>query len=146
MDRKPPGARAAYRQFLPITTRFIDNDVFGHVNNVNYYSFFDTAVTHFLVTNSLLSWPGANHFMVVAESSCRYFTEVAFPDRVTAGLRISRLGGSSVRYEIGIFKDDEDTASAEGFLVHVCLDAGTRRPAPLPEAWRRALTPLLTES
>ena len=130
---------------LPMTTRFMDNDVFGHVNNVNYYSFFDTAVCQFLVGAGILSWPGAPHFMVVAESGCRYRTEIAFPDAVTAGLRIVRLGTSSVRYEIGIFRGDAVVASAEGFLVHVCMDASTRRPAPLPDRWRQALTPLLME-
>ncbi len=131
---------------LPITTRWMDNDVFGHVNNVNYYSFFDTAVCQFLVGAGILSWPNAAHFMVVAESSCRYHSELAFPDAVTAGLGVRRLGTSSVRYEIGIFRGEADLASADGYFVHVCMDAARRRPAPLPDAWRRALAPLSMES
>ena len=77
--------------------------------------------------------------MVMAESGCRYHSELAFPDRVTLGVRVARLGASSVRYELGAFREDADAASAEGFLVHVCVDAATRRPAPLPDAWRAAL-------
>ena len=139
MPKPAPGTRADYATFLPITTRWMDNDVFGHVNNATYYSFFDTAVCSFLVGHGVLDWVEGEHFMVVAESGCRYHSEMAFPDRVTAGLRVGRLGGSSVRYELGAFREDAETASAEGFLVHVCVDAATRRPAPLPEAWRAAL-------
>ncbi len=133
------GARAAYRRFLPISLRWMDNDVFGHVNNVHYYSFFDTAVCEFLVGQGILTWRGSEHFMVVAESGCRYHAEVAFPDAISAGLRVARLGGSSVRYEIGIFRDGAELASAEGFFVHVCVDTATRRPTPLPAQWRQAL-------
>lgn len=142
MTRPAPGARADYVSFLPITTRWMDNDVFGHVNNVTYYSFFDTAVCSFLVGQGLLTWSGGEHMMVVAESSCRYHSELAFPDAVTAGLRVARLGGSSVRYEIGIFRGEEDAASAEGYFVHVCVRTADRRPAPLPDPWRRALATL----
>lgn len=139
MTRPAPGVRADYRHFLPVTTRWMDNDVFGHVNNVTYYSYFDTAVCEFLVSRGILTWRGSSHFMVMAESGCRYHSELAFPDRVTLGVRVARLGASSVRYELGAFREDADAASAEGFLVHVCVDAATRRPAPLPDAWRAAL-------
>ena len=124
----------------------MDNDVFGHVNNVTYYSFFDTAVCSALVDAGVLRWENPEHIMVVAESGCRYHRELAFPERVTAGLRVARLGTSSVRYEIGIFRGDEDAASADGFFIHVCVDAATRRPAPLPPAWRAVLQPLMVES
>ena len=139
MPRPPPGTRADYASFLPLATRWMDNDVFGHLNNVIYYSLFDTTVCHGLVGAGILTWKGGNHIMVVAESGCRYHTEVAFPDRITAGLRIGRLGTSSVRWEIAVFREDEDQASAEGFMVHVCVDAAARRPAPFPDAWRTAL-------
>ena len=144
-QRLAPTRRAAYPQHLPITTRLLDNDVFGHVNNVNYYSFFDTAVCTFLVRRGVFTWRNPEHHMVVAESGCRYHSEISFPDRVTAGLRVVRLGTSSVRYEIGIFRESEETASADGFFVHVCIAAATRRPAPLPPAWRGALEPLIME-
>jgi len=143
--RPGPSVRAQYRRFLPISLRWMDNDVFGHVNNAHYYSLFDTAVCEFLVGRGILTWRGSDHYMVVAESGCRYRSEVAFPDRVTAGLRVARLGSSSVRYDIGIFRDDEDLTSAEGFMVHVCVGAESRRPAPLPASWREALQSLAGE-
>ncbi len=117
----------------------MDNDVFGHVNNVHYYSYIDTAICHFLVRCGILQWKGGSHFLMLAESGCRYHSEVAFPDALTAGLRLAKLGTSSIRNEVAIFREDSDTASAEGFMVHVCVDAATRRPAPLPDAWRTAL-------
>ena len=145
MHKSLPARRASYRRHLPITTRWMDNDVFGHVNNVAYYSFFDTAVCSALVAGGVLRWDNPEHIMVVAESGCRYHSELAFPDPVTAGLLVSRLGTSSVRYEIGIFRGDEEAASAEGYFVHVCVGTATRRPAPLPPAWRAVLEPLLVE-
>lgn len=145
MHKPLPARRASYRRHLAITTRWMDNDVFGHVNNVTYYSFFDTAVCSALVGGGALRWDNPEHFMVVAESGCRYHSELAFPDQVTAGLRVARLGTSSVRYEIGIFRGDEEAASAEGFFVHVCVATATRRPAPLPPTWRALLEPLMAE-
>lgn len=143
MTRPPPGLRAAYRRFHPVPTRWMDNDVFGHVNNAHYYSYFDTAITAFEISAGVLHQAGAGHIpgniMVVAESGCRYHSELSFPDLVTIGLRVARLGGASVRYELAAFRGDADAASAEGFMVHVCVDAQTRRPAPLPDAWRAAL-------
>ena len=143
--RPAPGLRAEYRRFLPMSLRWMDNDVFGHVNNAHYYSLFDTAVCEFLVGRGILTWRGGDHYMVVAESGCRYHSEVAFPDQITAGLRVMRLGRSSVRYDIGVFRNEDDAASAEGFMVHVCVSAETRRPAPLPGHWRGALQQLLVE-
>lgn len=145
MDRPPPGTRADYRRFLPISTRWMDNDALGHVNNVAYYSFFDTTVTEFLVRHGILTWTGGDHLLMVAESSCRYHSEIAFPDRVTAGLRVARIGSSSMRHEIGVFREDADVASAEGYFVHVCVDTRTRRPVPMPESWRAILATLVME-
>ncbi len=144
--RPGPGARADYRRFLPLSTRWMDNDVFGHLNNVVYYSLFDTAVCHALVTADILQLArdprGVGHIMVIAESGCRYHSEVAFPDPVEAGLRMARLGERSIRWEIAIFREGAALASAEGFMVHVCVDAALRRPAPLPAAWRARLEAL----
>lgn len=144
MSRPDPGRRAEYRRFHPITTRWEDNDVFGHVNNVVYYSFFDTAVTFFLLERGLLVREGAV-ITVVAETRCRFLREIAFPDRVTVGLRVARLGGSSVRYELAVFRGDDDAASAEGHFVHVFVARDTMRPVPIPPAARAALSELLTE-
>jgi acyl-CoA thioester hydrolase len=143
--RPAPGLRAEYRRFLPMSLRWMDNDVFGHVNNAHYYSLFDTAVCEFLVGRGVLTWRASDHFMVVAESGCRYHSEVAFPDQITAGLRVVRLGTSSVRYDIGVFRNEDDSASAEGFMVHVCVAAASRRPAPMPEHWRAVLEQLVVE-
>lgn len=139
MPRSPPGLRADYKVFLPLTTRWMDNDVFGHLNNVVYYSLFDTAVCQSLVARGILTWHGGSHFLMIVESGCRYHSEIAFPDPVVAGIRLASIGTSSIRHEIGAFRGTADAASAEGFIVHVCVDATTRRPAPLPDGWRDAL-------
>jgi acyl-CoA thioester hydrolase len=139
MNRTPPGRRADYRWFHEITTRWMDNDVFQHVNNVNYFSFFDTAVTYYEMTEQVVDlYTGPVH-CVVAEVQCRYHRSVAFPDRIAVGLRVARIGGSSVRYEIGIFRNSEDTAAAEGHFVHVFVERATQRPVPIPDVSRAIL-------
>ncbi len=134
------GTRADYRFFLPIPTRWMDNDVYGHVNNVTYYSWFDTVVARFLIDCGFLHIPTAPVIGLVVETQCRYFAPIAFPDMITAALRCGRAGNTSVRYEIGIFREEEDAASAEGHFVHVYVDRATqKRPTPLPELLRTAL-------
>ncbi len=145
MSRPPPSVRAAYRSFVPVTTRWGDNDVFGHVNNAIYYGYIDTAVTTLMQRAGVLAGQDTPHIVMVAEGGCRFHSELGFPDQVHAGVRIARLGGSSIRYEVGIFRNDDPLASAEGFIVHVCVDSATRRPAPMPDAWRQALQPLVIE-
>ena len=135
--------RAAYRAFRAITTRWADNDVYGHVNNVVYYAFFDTAVNQHLIEAGVLDPVASPVIGLVVETGCRYRAPIAFPDRVTAGLRVARLGTSSVRYEVGLFRGDEDEAAAAGHFVHVYVERATTRPTPLPDALRRALEPLL---
>jgi acyl-CoA thioester hydrolase len=139
MEGKRSGRRADYRHFSEIATRWMDNDVYGHANNVVYYSFFDTAVNGYLIEAGALDIHAGTTIGLVVETQCRYFAPIAFPDRVTCGLRVARIGNSSVRYEIGIFRNEEDTAAAEGHFIHVYVDRATRRPAPLPEALRAAL-------
>ncbi|MGH7051499.1 MAG: acyl-CoA thioesterase [Acetobacteraceae bacterium] len=131
--------RAGYRYFQAITTRWKDNDAFGHVNNVEYYSYFDTAVTFFLVEHGLIGVAGGEIITVVVETGCRFHAPVAFPDRITVGVRVARIGGSSVRYEIAVFRNDEDAAAADGHFVHVYVDRATMRPVPVPAASRAAL-------
>ncbi|WP_182086092.1 thioesterase family protein [Aureimonas sp. ME7] len=138
--RPPRQTRADYRAFVPISTRWSDNDMFGHMNNAAYYTFFDTAVTSWLFSTKLSS---KDSMFFVAETGCRYLAEVRYPDRVTVGLRVGYLGSSSVRYEIGIFREDDDQTAAEGLFVHVHIDKATRRPAPLPDELREALGALL---
>jgi acyl-CoA thioester hydrolase len=136
---KAPGTRGAYAAFYPIVTRWMDNDVYGHMNNVVHYSLFDTAVNGWLIEKGVLDIREGRQIGLVVETGCRYFSEMAFPDSVTAGLRVARLGTSSVRYEVGLFRNDEETAAAEGFFVHVYIDRASRRPAPLAPRLRAAL-------
>jgi acyl-CoA thioester hydrolase len=123
----------------------MDNDVYGHVNNVVSYSFFDTAVNGFLVEAGLLDIQGGAVIGLVVETACRYRAPLAFPDIVWAGLRVARVGNSSVRYELGLFRNEDDEAAAEGHFVHVYVDRATRRPVGLPPPLREALVPLLTQ-
>jgi acyl-CoA thioester hydrolase len=132
MSRLPPGKRADYRWFHAITTRWMDNDVFQHVNNVNYFSYFDTAVTYFEMSEKVVGLLEGTIHCVVAEVACRYHSSLAFPDRVLVGVRVARIGRSSVRYELGVFRNDDDVAAAEGHFVHVFVERGTQRPVPIP--------------
>jgi acyl-CoA thioester hydrolase len=145
-DRSPPRPRAYYRAFRPIQTRWMDNDAYGHVNNVVYYSWFDTAVNAWLVETGLLDIHAGNPIGLVVETGCRYFASLAFPQAVEAGIAVARLGGSSVTYHVGLFAAGSDTAAAEGHFIHVYVDRHTRRPAPLPGRWREILQTLLAEA
>ena len=140
MTRPTPSTRTAYAVFEPIETRWADNDVYGHINNVAYYGYFDTAVNRRLAAAGLLDILGGETIGLVVETGCRYFAPAAFPEALEAGLRVAKLGASSVRYELAIFRAGEDAAIAEGHFTHVYVDRQTRRPAPLPEAWREVLS------
>lgn len=141
--RAPPGTRPDYVHFSQHGTRWNDNDVYGHLNNTVHYVLFDTAVNAWQIGLGLLDPRTSPVIALVAETGCRYHGEMAFPQVITAGLRVAKLGTSSVRYEIGLFADDATTAAAEGFFVHVYVDAKTRRPCPIPEATRAALAGLI---
>lgn len=143
MSRPAPEPRAAYRHFRTITTRWMDNDAYGHINNVVYYSYFDTAVNHYLLEAGVLDIEHGPVIGLVVETQCAYFSPIAFPETVHAGIRVARLGSSSVRYEIGLFRGDDPTASAQGHFVHVYVDRSTRRPVALPDPLRAALTGLV---
>lgn len=131
--------RSAYRVFRTIGTRWSDNDVYGHVNNVVYYSWFDTAVNAHLIEQGALDIHAGPVIGLVIETQCNYFAPLAFPQTVWAGLRVAHLGSSSVRYEVGLFADGVDLAAACGHFVHVYVDRETRRPVPLPEPLKRTL-------
>lgn len=137
--RPPRGARADYAVFRDITTRWMDNDVYGHINNVVYYSFFDTVVNAHLIETGVLDIHGGAVIGLVVETRCRYHAPLAFPEKVIGGLRVARIGTSSVRYEVGLFADAAEEAAAEGHFVHVYVDRETRRPAALPGPLRAAL-------
>ena len=138
--------RSDYRAFRTISTRWMDNDAYGHVNNVVYYSWFDTAVNALLVEWELLDIQHGTVIGLVVETGCRYHRSVAFPESVEAGVRIARLGTSSVRWEVGLFTAGHDAPAAEGYFVHVYVDRAMRRPVPLPDVWRARLTALDTSS
>jgi acyl-CoA thioester hydrolase len=142
MARTVPEQRAAYHYFRRVPTRWMDNDVYGHVNNVVFYSYFDTVVNAFLVHEGGLDVESGSIIGLCVESQCRYHAPVSFPDVLDAGLRVAKIGRSSVRYEVGIFRAGEDTAAAQGHFVHVFVDRVTRRPVDLPEQIREALTRL----
>ena len=139
MIRPAPATRADFAGFEPIETRWADNDVYGHINNVTYYAYFDTAVNRRLAAAGLLDIEAGDIIGLVVETGCRYHAPAAFPDRLDAGVRTARIGTSSVRYEIAIFREGEDTALAEGHFTHVYVDRATRRPKPLPDLWRAEL-------
>lgn len=137
-----PDARISYRAFRPITTRWMDNDVYGHVNNVVYYSWFDTAVNAHLIEHGALDIHHGEVIGLVVETQCNYFAPLAFPQTIHAGIRVARLGTSSVRYEVGLFAEGVDTCAARGHFVHVYVDRATRRPVPLPLALKTVLETL----
>lgn len=140
----PRSTRAGYPHHLSIPTRWADMDAYAHVNNVVYYAYFDTVVADYLLGRGALDLRSSPVIGLVVETGCRFFAPISFPDVVTAGLRVARLGNTSVRYEIGIFRNDEEEASAEGHFVHVYVDRATQKvPTPLPPLLREILAPLV---
>ena len=144
-ERPSPPGRGAYRAWVPITTRWMDNDLYGHLNNVVYYSFFDTAVNRWLLERGLLDLGGGGTIGFVVRTECDYFAPLAYPQDVEAGVAVERLGGSSVTYRVGIFAAGERSAAAAGRFTHVYVDRETRRPRGLAEVWRRALEEISVE-
>ena len=136
-------ARSRYEYIAEIPTRWMDNDVYGHVNNVNYYSFFDTAVNGFLIENGALDIRDGGVIGLVVETHCQYYSPLSFPDLVEAGIAVSKIGNSSVRYEISLFAEGEDVPAAQGYFVHVYVDRTTRRPTSLPETLKSLLGTIL---
>ena len=137
-----PAFRSAYPSFLAIPTRWMDNDAYGHVNNVTYYSYFDTLVNEHLVRAGGLDIRRAESIGVVVETSCRFHKPLSFPDTVDAGMRVAHVGRSSVAYEIALFRQGDDDAAATGRFVHVWVDRERRRPIPVPDHIRAALAAL----
>lgn len=141
-DRPARLTRAAFRHFRPIATRWMDNDAYGHVNNVNYYSYFDTAVAGWLIEKAVLKISESPVIGLVVETGCTYFESASFPEPLEAGIAVAGLGRSSVRYRIGIFRAGAEQAAAQGHFVHVYVDRATRRPVEIPAAVRAALSAL----
>lgn len=139
MSRSPLKGRAAYPVWREISTRWSDNDAYGHVNNVVHYSWFDTAVNAWLIENGLLDVERGDPIGLVAETGCRYAGSLTYPEPVEIGLGVEYLGTSSVIYRLGVFAGAADEAAAEGHFTHVYVGRESRRPVPLPEAWRAKL-------
>ena len=135
--------RGDYPHFLEIPTRWMDNDIYGHVNNVVYYAYFDTVINKYLIEKGGLDIHAGPVIGIAVESFCRFQRSLAFPDRIDAGLRVGHLGSSSVRYEIALFRGGDAAPAATGHFVHVFVDRSTRRPTPIPPPLRAALTALL---
>ncbi|MEO8740334.1 MAG: thioesterase family protein [Casimicrobiaceae bacterium] len=142
-ERAAPLQRPDFRRFLAIPTRWLDNDCYGHVNNVVYYAYFDTVVNEHLISVGGLDIRNAPAIGLVVETGCRFHRPLTFPGVVDAGLRVARLGDTSVRYDIGLFAQGEDSAAATGHFVHVWVERATNRPTPVPAAIRAALADLL---
>jgi len=144
MHSKPqPEPRSAYKVFRTISTRWMDNDAYGHVNNVVYYSWFDTAVNAYLIEQGVLDIEHGSTIGLVIETRCNYFEPLAFPQNVEAGIRVARLGNSSVRYELGLFAQGAAFTAARGHFIHVYVDRATRRPTALPQPLKTVLEKLL---
>ena len=142
MSRAPPRGRGAYRHFTTIAMRWADNDAYGHVNNTVYYGWFDSAVNRWLVEKGLLDIASGDPIGLVVETGCRYFSALSFPGDVEVGIAVERLGTSSVSYRLGVFAAGAGEASAEGHFTHVYVGRASRRPVPLPDAWRSVLAEL----
>ena len=142
MPEQPKHLRRDYKHFQPITTRWHDNDIYGHVNNVVYYGFFDTAVNNYLIQQGGLDIQDGDIVGFVVSSACDYFASIAYPDLVEVGLRVARLGNSSVQYELAIFREGEQEACAAGRFVHVFVERASNRPTAIPGRLRAALEAL----
>ncbi len=138
-QRPTPARRGAFPHFLEITTRWSDNDAYGHVNNAVYYFYFDTVVNRFLIEQGGLDIKQSPVIGLVVETQCNYFKPVAYPETIHAGLRVAHIGNSSVRYQIGLFRNDDDTAAAQGHFVHVYVDRASSKPVALPERLAKAV-------
>ena len=136
MSRPPPATRAEFKVWRKVTTRWADNDAYGHVNNTVYYEWFDSAVNAWMVDHGMLDIANGDPIALVVETRCTYAAPLAFPENVDIGLAVAQLGRSSIRYRIGIFAEGSESAAAEGDFVHVVVDRATRRPVDLPVGWR----------
>lgn len=139
VSRPDPRGRGTYRHFSRVTLRWADNDAYGHVNNTVYYAWFDTAVNEWLVREGLLDIHHGNPIGLVVETGCRFLAPLSYPGEIEVGLSVEKLGNSSVTYRLGVFAVDGDAPAAEGHFTHVYVDRDSRRPVPLPPAWRAKL-------
>lgn len=145
MSKKVP-QREDYLSFIPVSTRWADNDIYGHVNNVTYYSYFDTAANHYLIHEGGLDIENGPVIGFVVSSACNYHRAIAYPDRLEIGLRVNRIGNSSVQYGLAVFKEGDNEACADGHFVHVFVERQSQQPVSIPENLRSALNAILLPS
>ena len=137
--KKIPSNRSEYNYFTKVSTRWNDNDIYGHMNNIIYYALFDTAVNKWLINNNLIDIINGKNIGLIVQSGCDYFSSFSYPDDIDAGIRVTKIGTSSVRYEVGLFKETEQDASADGFFIHVYVDRKTNIPLPIDYNFNKAL-------
>ena len=143
--KKNPSNRSEYNHFILLGTRWNDNDIYGHMNNVIYYELFDTAVNKWLFTNNLLDIQNGKNIGLIVKSGCDFFSSFAYPEDIDAGIRVTKIGTSSVRYEVGLFRKNQQLSSADGFFIHVYVDRETNKPLSLDYTFKKALDTLLIE-
>ena len=137
--RQNPTNRSDYNHFSKMSTRWNDNDIYGHLNNVIYYELFDTAVNKWLIKNNLIDIKNGNNIGLIVQSGCNYFSSFKYPEDIEAGIRVTKIGNSSVRYEVGLFKSNDDLASADGFFIHVYVDRVSNKPINLDYEFKKKL-------
>ena len=143
--KKKPSNRSEYNYFTSLGTRWNDNDIYGHMNNIIYYELFDTAVNKWLLTNNLLDIQNGKNIGLIVKSGCDFFSSLAYPDDIDAGIRVTKIGTSSIRYEVGLFHKNQQLSSADGFFIHVYVDRETNKPLPLDYNFKKALDTLFIE-
>ena len=143
--RQNPTNRSDYNYFFKMSTRWNDNDIYGHLNNVIYYELFDTAVNKWLIKNNLIDTKNGNNIGLIVRSGCNYFSSFEYPEDIDAGIRVTKIGNSSVRYEVGLFKPNDDMASADGFFIHVYVDRVKNKPISLDYEFKKKLDTIFVE-
>ena len=144
--KKNPSHISEYNYFCQLSTRWNDNDIYGHMNNIIYYALFDTAVNKWLIKNKLIDIKNGQNIGLIVQSGCNYFSSFEYPDNINAGIRVTKIGKSSVRYEVGLFKEKEELSSADGFFIHVYVDRKTNKPIALNYDFKNALDTIFVET
>lgn len=144
--KKNPSQISEYNYFCQLSTRWNDNDIYGHMNNIIYYALFDTAVNKWLIKNKLIDIKNGQNIGLIVQSGCNYFSSFEYPENINAGIRVTKIGKSSVRYEVGLFKEKEELSSADGFFIHVYVDRKTNKPIALDYDFKNALDTIFVET
>lgn len=144
--KKKPSHRSEYNYFCQLSTRWNDNDIYGHMNNIIYYALLDTAVNKWLIKNNLIDIKNGENIGLIVQSGCNFFSSFEYPEDVTAGIRVTKIGNSSVKYEVGLFKEKESSSSADGFFIHVYVQRSTNKPIQLDYNFKKTLDTIFVET